>query len=38
LASLEEGLTFLELLFELLEFIGRHGGDGGSGEGGGLGF
>jgi hypothetical protein len=38
LASLEEGLTFLELLFELLEFVGRHGGGGGVREGGGLGF
>jgi hypothetical protein len=38
LVSLEEGLTFLELLFELLEIVGRHGDGGGGREGGGLGF
>jgi hypothetical protein len=38
LASLEGGLTFLELLFELLEIVGRHGDGGGGREGGGLGF
>jgi hypothetical protein len=38
LASLEEGLTFLELLFELLEIVGSHGDGGGVRWGGGLVF